>query len=172
MNIKIEGVEEINLKLSRFSNFMLPHEYNKAMLKVGQYGVEKFRDHILEYKSKRGDRWRRFKDLSPKYKIVKEWRYGHIYPILYATGKMYRDIKYKTNQSWRKFQNNRMVLSWGFKTQRSEEIAGYHKKGIKTKTGIVVRNPYFLSRGEKTWIVKIMYRATVEALKKARLKRV
>ena len=171
MNIKIEGAREVQLKLSNFSNFMLPKEYNKAMLKVGKYGTDRFRKNILERKSKSGERSRPFKDLNEKYKKIKKKKWGYEYPILFASGKMFGAIKYYTGQSWRKFQNSRMVMKWGFKTSRSERIASYHVNGLRTSTGRVVRNPFFFTTGDKKWVYRTMYQATVTALRKARLKR-
>jgi len=168
---EITGVKELNIKLSRFNNF-LGKEYNKTIIKIAKWIVNKFRYHIDQHRTERGQKYGLFPDLEDDYKDIKKKRHGKVYPILRASDKMYNDIKYFINTSWKQFKtNNKIKLSFGFKTKRSEKIAGYHHRGIDTKRGKKIRDPFFLSKGEVSWVIRQMNEATKKALRKARLKR-
>lgn len=173
MKIQIKGVKELEIKFTRFNRF-LGQEYNKAMVEVGKYGTKTFRSHINQHKTESGKTFKRmtpgFLDLEPKYKDRKLKKWGKIYPILRASDKMYEDIKYFMNIARGAFQSKKIKLSWGFRTKRSEKIARYHHKGLKTKKGIKVRDPWFFTKGEISWITRILKEATIQALRKARLK--
>lgn len=173
LKVKIYGIKELQLKFTNFNRF-LGEGYNRAMVDVGKYGTGTFRSHIDSHKTESGKTFKVMTpgrlDLEPDYKERKLKKWGKIYPILRASDKMYQDIKYFMNIAKGVWQSKKIQLAWGFKTKRSERIAGYHHDGIKTKKGIKVRSPWFLTTGERSWITKILRKATMEALRKARLK--
>jgi len=169
--VEIEGVDQLNVKLSQLTNF-LGKNWNKTTLKVGKYGTQKFRDHIDQEKTKSGTSFKRTPQLEETYADRKQKKYGFVHPILKASGKMYDDIKFKINTSWKHFASGgRIRLTFALKTLRSTKIAGYHVKGIMTLLhGLKIRNPWFWTRGEKTWIVRMYNKATKDSIKQARLK--
>ena len=167
---KIIGVRELEIKLKRFNNF-LGSEYNKAMREVGEYGVKTFRSHIDSRKTKSGKGYGLTPDLKSDYKEIKRKKWGKVYPILRASDKMYNDIQYKTGIAKGAGRSKKYNLNWDFKTRRSSQIAGFHVEGIQTKRGIIVRNPWFFTSGERSWITTILKKHTKIALRKARLNR-
>jgi len=173
MKIQIKGVKELEIKFTRFNRF-LGQEYNNAMVLVGKYGNKTFRSHIDQHKTEAGKTYKRmtpgFLDLEENYKERKLKKWGKVYPILRASDKMYNDIKYFMHIAKGAYQSRKIKLEWGFKTKRSEKIAGYHHKGIKTKKGVKVRDPWFFTKGERSWISNLFKRVTKEALRRARLK--
>lgn len=173
MRVQVKGVKELELKFSNFYRF-LGDEYNKAMVEVGKYGVTTFKRHINAHKTESGRTYKVMTpgrlDLEPDYKERKLKKWGKVYPILRASDKMYSDIKYFTGIAKAAWQSRKIHLAWGFRTKRSEKIAGYHYRGIKTKKGIKIRTPWFLTKGERGHITKMLKRATRVALRKARLK--
>ena len=175
MKVQIHGVKELEIKFTKFNRF-LGQEYNKAMVEVGKYGIKTFRSHINQHKTESGKTYKIMTpgrlDLEPDYKERKLKKHGKIYPILRALDKMYNDIKYFMNIAKGAYQSRKIKLGWGFKTKRSEKIAGYHYKGIKTKKGLKIRIPFFFSNGERSYITRMLKEATKKALRKARLKTV
>jgi hypothetical protein len=169
MKVQIRGVKELDLKLSRFHNF-LGEEYNRAMKDVGQYGTQTFRNHINQHRSILGSSISQTIDLESNYKDKKLKRWGKIYPILRASDKMYNDIKYFMNIAKGAWESQKIKIEWGFDTARSAKIAFYHHIGILTKKGRKIRDPFFISKGEQSWITRLLNEATRNALKKARLK--
>ena len=173
LKVQIKGIKELELKFTNFNRF-LGEGYNRAMVEVGEYGTKTFRSHINSHKTESGNTFKTMTpgrlDLEPDYKERKLKKWGKVYPILRASDKMYNDIKYFMGIAKGAWQSRKIQLAWGFHTKRSEKIAGYHHRGIKTKKGIKVRSPWFLTRGEKTWISRIIKKATVMALRKAKLK--
>lgn len=168
---EILGVKELNIKMKRFQNF-LGREYNTAMREVGQYGVKTFRSHIDKHKTQAGKGYKRTPDLTADYKEVKKKKHGKIYPILRATSQMYFDIQYKTGIARASGGSRKINLNWDFKTRRSAKIAGYHVEGLKTKSGVTVRDPWFFTSGERSFITRILNKHTKIALRKARFNRV
>ena len=171
--VQIRGIKELQLKFTNFNRF-LGTEYNRAMVDVGKYGTRTFRSHIDSHKTESGKTFKVMTpgrlDLEPDYKERKLKKHGKIYPILRASDKMYSDIKYFMGVAKGAWQSRKIQLAWGFKTKRSERIAGYHHKGIKTKKGIKVRSPWFFTSGERSHITRKLKEATKVALRKARLK--
>jgi len=169
LKVKIRGIKELQLKFTKFNRF-LGTEYNKAMVDVGKYGTKTFKSHIDSHKTESGKAWKRTPDLEPEYAELKIKRWGKKYPILRASDKMYNDIKYFMGIAKGAWQSRKIKLEWGFRTKRSEKIAGYHKDGIKTKKGIKKRIPWFFTKGERSHITRKLKQATKAALRKARLK--
>lgn len=174
LKIQVRGIRELQIKFTNFNRF-LGQDYNKAMVEIGKYGVKTFRSHINAHKTESGIAFKVMSygtllDLEPDYREQKIKKWGKAYPILRASDKMYNDIKYFMNIAKGAWQSRKIKLEWGFHTKRSEQIAGYHHKGIKTKKGIKIRSPWFLTKGERSTITRFLKEATKQALRRARLR--
>jgi len=181
LKVDIEGVHELDFKISQFINF-IGKDWNKTTLKVGKFGVNTFKAHILRGEAMGNMHWgnptkMRFApnvlSLQEDYAEEKLKAVGFTHPILIRSRKMFNDIKFKINTSWKHFASgNRIRLSWGFKTKRSQIIAKAHFDGIKrTKNPTpVIRVPFFFTIQENKFINFLYRQATIKALRKARLK--
>jgi len=174
MKFEVKGIKELDIKITRFANF-LGKEYKNGMLEIAKYVIKRFKFHINHHRTQAGRRYKVMTpgrlDLESEYKDRKQKKYGKIYPILRASDKMYNDVKYFIGVSWKVFrQGNKIKLSFGFKTNRSELIAGYHNEGIQSKKGLKIRDPWFITSGEQSWITNNLRKRTRKALRKARLK--
>ena len=149
MKLEITGLKEIQKKFSRLGN-TLPKEYHEATKEIGDIGVKKFKSNIQKARSKTG----KMRDLTPQYKIQKKKKFGRVYPILVASGKLQRDIKYEVNNSTQ--------VEMGVMTNRSEEILGY-----QASRG---RNPIFLDKSTRAKMLKTYKKATKDAIKNAGFK--
>ena len=144
MKLEITGLKEIQTKFSRLGS-NLPKEFHEATKEIGDIGVKKFKSNIQKARSKTG----KMRDLTPQYKIQKKKKFGKVYPILVATGKLQRDIKYEVNNSTQ--------VEMGVMTNRSEEILGY-----QASRG---RNPIFLDKKTRLKMLKAYQKATKDAIK-------
>jgi len=80
--VSVDGIRSFQVKFTNRINFLGEKGMRALMQEIGREFVAEYRAKILSFTP--GDA----RDLSPRYKLEKQQRFGRVYPILIATGAM------------------------------------------------------------------------------------
>lgn len=150
ISVEVDGEEKLNLAFVEIENIISDFRpiWRDVQSEFHQIEREQFQS---EGAAGASGKW---KELSPKYKEVKQRKYGNI-PILQASGALYKSLTGKTGDSIEDFQP--MEATFGTSLKRGKI---HQQKG---------RPPIDLSESQKDRIGEVIKKGVVEEVKKSGL---